>query len=78
MANYISYPDGTVVAWGREEGGESNLWIASAWSAHPVLDTGAVHLGHLCVDAEWPQLRAALDAWAEEHGRVQNTYNPPG
>jgi hypothetical protein len=70
-ATYVGYKDGTVVAYGYErEPSRPGLMIASGWSAHPLVDENARHLGHLCVDAEPAEFRAAMTAWAEEHGGV--------
>jgi hypothetical protein len=61
---YRTYEDGTVVAFGPEDGPEfPDRWIASGWSAHPLDDDSAVHLGHLCVDAPRSELETALTNW---------------
>jgi hypothetical protein len=63
-ATYRIFDDGTVVAYGPErDAARPNLWIASAWSAHPLDNPDAVHLGHLCLDAPRVELDRALADW---------------
>lgn len=65
IATYYRYDDGTVVAFGRElePSGTSPKWIASVWSADPIRDDGAEHLGHLCVDASQRELSKNLSEY---------------
>lgn len=67
MITYITRkPDGHVVAYGREaDAAQPDRWIASHWTAHPLLTDGAVHVGHLCADATREELDAVVGAWAD-------------
>jgi hypothetical protein len=62
--NYRTYADGTVVAYAPERGSGGTRWLASAWSAHPLLSRSrARHAAHLCADATWSELWTALRAY---------------
>jgi hypothetical protein len=63
-ATYRIFDDGTVVAYGPErDTSRPGLWIASAWSTHPLDDPEARHIKHLCLDATRAELHEAFTNW---------------
>lgn len=67
VTTYRIHHSGRVVAYGPErDGPQSGLWIASEWSAHPLIHDDAVHLRHLCADATRAELQQALREWESE------------
>jgi hypothetical protein len=61
---YRTYEDGTVIAYGYDPSMPmADLWIASAWSAHPLDDPQAEHLGYLCSAAFRSERDEALLSW---------------
>lgn len=61
---YRIHVDGRVAAYAPEtDGPRPHLWRASAWSSDPRTNSDAEYR-HLCVDATWAELVAALREWA--------------